>query len=99
MKYSILALAISSLLAASAARAEVFIADSTVVSLPAFVVEATRIDLPKADITLSLDASLRAATTIADRTSDRALGRLKARLTGSGRQYVRHPSAGSRPRA
>ena len=99
MKHSILTLALASLLAAFAARADIFTADSAVVSLPAYVVEATRIDLPEADLPFFLDASLRAATTIADRSSDRALDRLKSRLSGNGRHLARHHSGSPRPRA
>jgi len=99
MKHSLLALAATALLATSSVRAEYLNTESDVISLPAFVVEATRVDLPSADLALSNDFALRSASAFADRASDRALDRLKARLSGGGRQLVRHPSAGGRPRA
>jgi hypothetical protein len=97
MKNNALALVIVSLIAGSAARADVLDTHSEVVSLPAFVVEATRVDLPSADLSLSVDASLDAAVRIANRTSDRALDRLKDRLSHGGRSYAR--GFQGRPRA
>ena len=99
MNYKIIALAISSLLVTSAVRAEVFDTDSAVVSLPAFVVEATRIDAPSAGLPLSIESTVNAATTFADRSSERALSRLKDRLSHGGRHYARTLAGRSRSRA
>lgn len=99
MKHSLLALAATVLLATASARAEYLNTESDVISLPAFVVEASRVDAPEAGLSLSLDESRLAATAIAERSSDRALSRLKHRLPGAGRHFVRHNSGGQRPRA
>lgn len=99
MKNNALALVIVSLIAVSAARADVLDTQSEVISLPAFVVEATRVELPSADLSLSVESTLDAAARIADRTSDRALDRLKGRLSHGGRSYARGLQGRPRVRA
>jgi hypothetical protein len=98
MKNVLLALAATALLAASA-RAEYLNTEAEVISLPAFVVEASRLDAPSADLALSLNDTRVAATAIASQTSDRSLDRLKHRLPASGRHLARLLSGGHRPRA
>ncbi len=97
MKNNTLALVIVSLIAVSAARADILDTQSEVIALPAFVVEATRVELPEAGLPLSVETTLDAAVRIADRTSGRALDRLKDRLSHGGRSYAR--GFQGRPRA
>ena len=99
MNNKIIALAIAFLLVTSAIRAEIFDTGSDVVTLPAFVVEATRIDAPSAGLPLSFEGTVNAATTFAERSSERALSRLKDRLSNGGRHYARSHTGRSRSRA
>lgn len=99
MKHVLLALAATALLVTSSARAEYLNTEAEVISLPAFVVEASRVDAPSADLALALNDTRVAATAIASQTSDRSLDRLKHRLPASGRHLARLLSGGHRPRA
>lgn len=89
MKNQFIASVIAFASVVSVSRADFSDTDSTVVSLPAFVVEATRVDLPSAEVRLSIEDTLKAVTRIADRTSDRAIDRLTERLSHGGRHYAR----------
>jgi hypothetical protein len=99
MKHSIIALATFSLLALSTSRADSVDTASDVVSLPAFVVEATRVDLPSAGLSADFDATVGEAAALAERASDRSLNRLRSRLAPGGRHFARGAGAPVRSRA
>ncbi len=99
MKHSIIALATLSLLALSTSRADSVDTASDVVSLPAFIVEATRVDLPSGELAADFDRTIEEATALAERASDRSLNRLRSRLAPGGRHFARGAGASVRTRA
>lgn len=99
MKKKTFALATIALLAFSTARAENLDTTQEVVTLPAFVVETSRLEVPSVQLGVDVNRTIREASTLAERTSGRSLNRLRAHLTPGSRHFARRAGQSVRSRA